>query len=496
MDGELFTGEVKAIELRPWQEEAVEELRDKMRRGVKRQVLSAPTGSGKTIIATFLLEEAYKKRSQSIFVCDRTALIHQTSRVFDDYGIAHGVIQADHWRRQPWQRIQVGSAQTLSRRGWPDDTKLIVVDEAHTFHKNTLERIGRGDVYVIGLTATPFTRGMGLHYESVTTVRTTQQLIDAGYLAPYRIFAPSEPDMTGAKTVGGEWTDKEAEARSIPIVGDIVTEYLRHADGKKFIAFGATVAHCEEIQRQMLAAGIVCSLYTYRNTDSEREETLKEFAKSDSYIRGLISVGALAKGFDSPAVECVIMARPLRKSLAEHIQIMGRGLRADSMNPEKTCIILDHAGNCKRFYSDMMDFFANGASTLDDGTPRKKSEATKKEVEPLQCPKCKALHNPRPSCPECGHEYPRKTNVVHVAGELSELTGLPDQSTEHRQSFYSQLLYIQQQRNYNPNFARAKYRDRFGIWPSQSIRNEATMPTLATLNWVRSELIRYAKRRK
>ena len=145
-----------------------------------------------------------------------------------------------------------------------------------------------------------------------------------------------------------------------------------------------------------------------------------EFRKPDSAIRGLITVTAASRGFDIPDVSCVIMARPLRKSLAEHIQLLGRGLRiADG---KTDCLVLDHSGNMVRFWQDCEDFFDNGLDDLDDGKPKDKKKAEKKtEAEPIKCPTCRHVHKPMPFCPACGHEYPKKKAVQHVPGTLKEL---------------------------------------------------------------------------
>lgn len=491
---ELFEApEARAIELYEWQTEAVDALRNNIRAGVRNQILSAPTGAGKTEIAGHMIEAALKKGTRAVFVVDRESLVNQTSERFDKHGIPHGVIQADHWRRQPWQKIQVASAQTLARRSWPDDLSLIFVDECHTIHRNVITRIAHRDTVTIGLTATPFTKGLGRFYDRVVTVRTTNQLIAEGRLAPFRVFAASEPDMEGAKVSAGEWTITEAEQRSIPIVGDIVTEYLRHGGEKKFIAFGATIKHCEEIHRQMMSAGVICDLYTSNTPDEARKELLREFARPTSYLRGLVSVAALAKGFDNAGVEVVIMARPLRSSLAEHIQILGRGLRSDPNNPGKVCTVLDHAGNCVRFWGAMQDFFENGAPPLDMGIKKEKKKPEKRDKEPYKCPKCAAVHMPRPECPACGHEYPRRSHIEHVAGELNELTGLPVGTREDKRDVYAQLLHIGRSRGYQPGWAKHKYRDRYGVWPVGMDGVTPKPPTLALRSWIRSQAIAYAK---
>jgi DNA repair protein RadD len=482
-----------AISLWDFQAESIEQLRQNIRAEIMLQILCAPTGSGKTVCGAYLLRECHEKGKRAVFVADRIPLIDQTSALLDHYGIPHGVIQANHWRWRPWERIQVASAQTLARRKWPD-ADLIIVDEAHTLHKAVLERIAKRDCVVIGLTATPFTRGLGRHYERVVSVTTTNKLIEQGRLSSFRVFSASEPDMRGAETKkGGEWTDRAAEERSMPIVGDCVAEYLKHAAGKKFIAFGATIAHCEELQRQFAAAGVVCGLYTSKTHEEERKALLREFSEPNGYLRGLVSVAALAKGFDRPDVECVIVARPLRKGFAEHIQILGRGLRAHPGKAE--CLVLDHAGNCVRFWGRMQEFFEFGVSELDDGKEREKKPSERKQVKPRKCPRCAHVHSPRPNCPNCGHEYPaKKSGIDHAVGVLAELGGA-DSSPEARTSLYAQLLWIAAERGYKEGWASHKYKERCGTWPSR-IKPEPQPPTEALLRWVRSRQIAWAKATK
>lgn len=481
------------ITLHSFQEESADQLRENMRREVKSQILVAPTGSGKTVIAASLLAACKRRNKRAIFVCDRIALIDQTSATLDQYGIDHGVIQADHWRRRSWENVQVASAQTLGRRNqWPS-ADLIIVDEAHTLPKAVAKHIASCDAFVIGLSATPFTKGLANHFKAVVTVTTTNALIKAGYLAPFRVFAASEPDMKGAATRAGEWTTDEASARSMPIVGDCVTEYLKHADGKKFIAFAVDVAHAAELQRQFMASGIHVATYTYKTTTDERDLILDEFRKPDSFIRGLISVSALAKGFDVSDIEVVIMARPLRSSFTEHIQILGRGLRAHP--GKKECLILDHAGNMLRFWDRMTDFFENGTAELDDGKRKTKEKKKHKEREPMKCSKCFHVHDPRPACPACGHEYPRKKNEIsHLAGQLMELTGSTTAGTE-RQALYSQLLHIAREHGYKEGWANHMYKEKTGVWPD-GLRMTIEKPSAKLRSWYLSWRIRRSNTRK
>ena len=163
------------INLRDYQLDAIESLRDGIRMGIKNQVLSAPTGSGKTVLASHLTDESYKKGKSVLFVVDRVNLINQTSETFDRYGIPHGVIQAQHWRYRPWERVQVASAQTLARRKWelPD---LLIVDECHTLLKVITNAIDKRETITIGLSATPFTKGLGTVSYTHLTLPTNREV--------------------------------------------------------------------------------------------------------------------------------------------------------------------------------------------------------------------------------------------------------------------------------------------------------------------------------
>jgi DNA repair protein RadD len=487
-----------AISLRDYQDASISGLRSNIKAGVKNQILLAPTGAGKTVLGAYLLNEAHGKMRRAVFVCDRISLVNQTSATLDHYGIPHGVLQAQHWRYKPWERIQVASAATLARRGWPE-VDLVLVDECHSLVKNTIERISKRDVITIGLTATPFSKGLGKHYDAMVGVTTTNQLIKQKFLVPFRVFAASEPDMTGAKVVAGEWSESEAADRAMPIIGDCVIEYLKHGANKKFIAFGCNVAHATEMKKQFADAGVICELYTYREGDEFRTEVVDEFRKPDSYIRGLISVSALSKGFDVSDVEVIIMARPLKSSLAEHIQILGRGLRIH--DGKESCLILDHAGNCMRFWDAMSEFFETGRVELDDGKPKKAVKKKPKDRHATKCPVCHHIHECA-ICPSCGHTAERKSGVTHVAGTLKEMLRDGDKSTL-TQRLWPQLCAYAIGLN-GDDLARAEkralgmFKGMTGDWPSNASFSKTTPvnPTRETLNLIRRNQIAYSKRAK
>lgn len=484
------------IELRPYQLAAFEQARDAIRAGAKSVLINAPTGSGKTVLASALMEMVGQKGKRANFIVDRLSLIEQTSDTFDRYGLEHGVIQSSHPRFRPSLAIQLCSVQTLARRRWPE-SHVDVFDEAHVLHETHKKRLTEKCSVVIGLTATPFTKGLGKWFEAVVNVTTTRKLIDDGWLSPYRVFSCAEPDMSGVTVKStGEWDETEASNKALEVVGDVVAEYLKHGDDRKFICSAVDTKHVEELQRQFLSAGVNAATYTYLDKEEDRAETTAEFRKPDSNIRGLITVTAASRGFDVPDVSCVIMARPLRKSLAEHIQLFGRGLR---IAPGKTdCLVLDHAGNMARFWQDCEGFFDFGIDSLDDGKPKDKNAPEKKAAEPVKCPKCRAIHKPAPNCPVCGHEYPKRLTVQHVPGTLKELIAGGYQRELTRDLWPMVCGYVLERREGDAarKQALAIYKDMTGDFPRAKFENtEPVEPSTEVRNRIRSEQIRFAKRR-
>jgi len=407
---------------RPFQLDAHQQLRQGFKAGHKNQIICAPTGAGKTYLGLRICNEAMQKGKRAVFLCDRTTLINQTSAAADGYGLReHGVIQANHWRRQPEQLLQIASAQTIAKREYWPQLDVLVVDEAHTQMKVWTEFAQNTQAAVIGLSATPFSVGLGKIFTNLINATTMHDLTESGVLVPMRIFSCTKPDMTGAATAGGEWTDKAAEERGMDIVGDVVTEWLKFAENRKTIVFGSTIKHCEELAQQFINQGVMAAVFTSETTAKEREALLEDYRRPDSYIRVLISVEALAKGFDVPDVGCVCDARPLRKSLSTAIQMWGRGLRSSPSTGKKDCYLLDFSGNIIRFAEDFTDVFFNGLEKLDDGEKLDKKIRKDEEVEVRGCPKCgyTPFHK---RCMACGYEKVSQSVSEALPGHMQEIT--------------------------------------------------------------------------
>jgi len=405
---------------RECQTRAIEQLREGLRAGHRNQLLVLPTGGGKTIASLMLIAESLKKGRRATFVCDRITLINQASENADKYGLgAHGVVQADHWRRDNSLPFQIASVQTIQARGYWPQSDLVVIDEAHVLHSAHKELLDSKRVPVIGLTATPCTKGLGRYFTNVVNAATMHELTEAGVLVPMRILSCTAPDMTGAETDSrGEWTNKAASEREAKIIGDVVAEWIKHAEGRKTIAFGADIAYCNQLVQRFNEAGVLAAAYTSKTSDAECAELLAEFRKPDSAIRILISVEKLAKGFDVPDVGCVIDARPLRKSLSTAIQMWGRGLR--SAKDKTDCILLDHTRNIVRMMEDFEDVYFNGFRSLDDSEKLDGKVRENEDFESSGCPQCG--HTPfRSRCLSCGYEKPTRALEDTSVGEMREI---------------------------------------------------------------------------
>lgn len=431
---ELFR-EPEVLQLRDYQTDAIERLRDGIRAGARRQILAIPTGGGKTETAIHLIQEARKKGSRIWFTVDRVTLVDQTVDRMGRYGISPGVMQADHILTNWEEPVQVVSAQTLARRRVSDDLlpDLIIVDEAHIRHQSIAAIIERADhAKVVGLTATPFTAGMADDWDSLVSPITVNQLIEAGALCPLRIKACVAPDMTGVKVKAGEYEENETASRGITIIGNVVDTWIEQTAATfggpvKTIVFSPSVAHGAELCRQFAAQGFNFQQLSHLDRDdNERRAKIAEFRRPDSNIDGLVSCAVLTRGFDVPEILCGISCKPYRKSFSSHVQEMGRVMR--SAPGKEFGLWLCHSNNVVAFAEDTAWLFEHGVDTLSDAakrdsTPREPKETVKRKHF---CPDC-GTQVVLGVCPSCGWERPAVGTVQIVQGELIDF----EISTKH-----------------------------------------------------------------
>lgn len=492
--------------LRDYQESSLIKLREGFMAGHRAQMLYAPTGSGKTETAISLLYATAEKGNRVAMVLDRRILCDQTSERLQKYAIDHGVLMAGHWRYRTDRTIQICSAQTLEARGLFPGLKLLIVDEAHCTRKSVAEFIQNNpQVKVIGLSASPFTKGLGSIYTNVVNATTTRELVNSGQLAPLRVFISKEIDMKDAKKVAGEWSQKESTERGIKITGDIVSEWVKktheiYGEPKKTIVFCAGVAHGEDLARKFAEAGYNFMSISYKDEDEFKSDVIADFARPGSSIHGLIATDMLTKGFDQADVHFGISARPFTKSFSSHVQQLGRVMRPH--HEKESAIWLDHSGNFLRFRDQWETLYGSGVDELDDGAETAKKEPTDIEKAKAKCPKCGALWPGNSDvCAHCGMVRVRRNDVVSVAGEMLELTGQAAKhekySSEYKEQWYHGLLAHLRSRGKNENRAFHLYKEKFKVEPVwKKVAGSAITPAaIDALGYLQRANIAFAKRK-
>jgi DNA repair protein RadD len=478
--------------LRDYQAQAVEDLRGSLKSGRRRPVLQLSVGAGKTRVAAEIINLALAKGKRAIFTVPRLALIDQTVDAFMHEGIVDiGVMQGIHELTDHTRACQVASVQTLQRRKIPE-ADLVVIDEAHLgfdFVRKWMDDPAWAKTPFVGLSATPWARGMGKHWDDLVFGPPMQALIAAGHLSPFRIFAPSIPDLTGVKTRGGDYVEEQlskimGEAK---LVADVVETWLLHGENRPTLCFGVDRAHAKKLLERFQKAGVPSGYVDAFSTPEERKDLEAKFRSGE--IKVACSVGVLTTGVDWP-VACIIMARPTKSEML-YVQIFGRGLR---VNPGwSDCLFFDHSGTAIRlgYPTDIHH------DQLDDGKERRCISGPK-EAEPKLCSKCQFLKPPKtPVCPNCGHEAKHGPREVDTAmGQLVELDAYRkprparEFTTDQRMIFFAELLGMARDRGYKDGWAKVQFKERFGEWPPFAWNSNPPLPpTGPTINWVKAKWI-------
>lgn len=487
-----------ALTLRPYQAQAFQNLRIALAGGVARQMLYSPTGSGKTEIMIAIVIRAILKGKRVLVLSNRIHLVGQTARRFTKSRIAYGVIQGIN-TRMTGSNVIIASIQTVAKRGFAE-FDLVLIDEAHAVAGSKSYRavIAAAKCPVIGFSATPFSRGLGRHYdelggplfEQMVIAATIPELITDGYLVDVDVYAPCEPDMAGIKLTRNsfgelDYSDADAgRATDKPeLVGDIVAHWMRLAKGTSTVCFASNIAHSKHIVEQFLAAGVAAEHIDCYTSDDERKAILRRIATGETLV--ISNVGILAEGWDFPACKTLILARPT-KSLIRYLQMIGRVLR-----PHETklrALVLDHSGTVIRLGFPTDEF----PLELDDGTPINPSASKEREAPlPKVCPSCSYVTTVH-KCPVCGFAPERKADVNVTDGELVLLTKKPKATKIGKQDFYSQLLAVAGIKGYKAGWVSRKYKEYYGVWPS-GLKDVATEPTAEVHNILKHLQIRNAK---
>ena len=337
------------IEFRPYQNGAISATRSKIAAGVRRVLINAPTGAGKTVVAAGIIQLAVQKGKRVLVLAHRRELIEQTVDKLVDAGVLNfGVIMAGNKLCNAAAPVQVASIQTLIRRELPD-ADLIVIDECHRAQSRSYLSIiaNYPRAVVLGLSATPErTDGKGLDdiFQDMVVVETVPNLIEQGYLIKPICYVGPTGDLTGVKIKRGDYDESQlAEAMDKPtLTGNIVANWMRLANGKKTAVFAASVVHAEHLRDEFIEAGISAAMVTGETPKAQREAIIADWRAG--YITVCVNVYVFVEGFDFPELEVCVLARPTQ-SVSMYLQAVGRVMRP--AKGKDTAMVIDHAGCCQ-----------------------------------------------------------------------------------------------------------------------------------------------------
>lgn len=453
-------------ELRDYQVSAVDRTIAAVR---LRPILVAPTGSGKTVMATELVD---RLQVPTLWMAHRKELIEQAAARLQAHGLDVGIIKAGVAPR-PSAPVQVASVATLLRRDVPP-AGLIVVDECHHAAADSYGGILQQypGAWIVGLTATPFRldgRGLGDLFGEIVVAAWPDELCARGILHRPKVWAVAPPDLSGVRVVAGDYIKGELARRvnTADRNADMVKMWRKHADGRRTVAFAVDVTHSRDIAAAFQAAGIVAEHLDGNTPDGERADILARLKRGVTQV--VCNCLVLTEGWDLPALECCIIARPT-ESLNLHLQMIGRIMR--SCPGKEGAIVLDHAGN----------HHTHGLVTR-----RLKYSLSAEQVgssEPLGLRRCEAcglfFETGLPACPDCGWvpasrgaTAPRDKVAIHGEGELIRLMDggfvvqwygeEKDVSYAARATAWTEIE--RQRGTRNPFWSFYRYRDCFGVWP-------------------------------
>jgi superfamily II DNA or RNA helicase len=453
--------------LRDYQIKAIKDIYKFYKSGLKMGMLYAPTGAGKTVMATQIIEDAVTRGKRVLFCCHRTKLVLQTIATLEKHGIQCGAIWSDRTDLEDLSApVQVAMIQSLQNKELPEDIDLVIFDECHSsiYWQISIDILNKysGGIYalskcwVLGLTATPWRtkkkEGYCQFFQFIVRCPDPIDLINSGYLVNPRLFGYGgiiDFSKLSAKG-GGDYSEKSLKSALNETYNEqVVINSLSYIQGKKGILIGANVKQCESLNTKFIERGIKSKVIIGSTSEEERDVIFNELREGK--IDLICSVNCLCEGFDEPSLEYVIIARPTR-SQSLLIQICGRGLRL--FPDKKECLLLDFGECFNRVCRPTDKLLINlcPKDKIDDFSPLMKL-----------CPKCKQFVNLSVKiCPHCGEEFlteeKARAQVTDYFPTFGELL-----SKEERE----QLKYVRSQmrskytRGQNPWKVKINFQKRF-----------------------------------
>ena len=469
------------MELRQYQKDVLNNIVRSHRKGNKRILLQAATGSGKTVMAVAFIEYYLKQGKKVMFLAHRRELIHQAAETLKAFGIDYGIIMASETKeKNAFADVQVVSVDTLRARAINKKkidlpgADLMIIDEAHRSMSNTYKKIIElyPDSLVLGLTATPVRSdgtGLGLIYEDMVKAPDIKELIASGSLCEAIYYSPTVPDLTGIKMTAGDYNKKSLAAlmeTSKNLVADILQTWFSLANGKQTLLFATSVKHSQSLMESFVDKGVTAAHIDGSTELEERQRILEAFSRKEITI--ICNCMVLTEGFDAPSAEVCILARPT-KSKGLYIQMIGRVLRP--YKDKANAIIIDHSGAV--YLHGFIDEDHDWKLTYGKEQEATSGEAKPQEEKVIICEGCFRSYSGSNICPQCGKIHnPKSRYVETIEGKLGlvnkktrQLDEMVTYDPNYKRNFYAELLGYAHIKHYAANWARWKYKSKFNEWP-------------------------------
>lgn len=332
------------MQLRPYQEEARKKVQEQWEGGVNKTLLVLPTGCGKTIVFSKIIEDRVKLGERVLILAHRSELLEQASdKLKKSTGLNTALEKADSSSLNSWYMVTVGSVQTLQRekrlKQFSNDYfDTIVIDEAHhcisNGYQNVLNHFDKAKV--LGVTATP-DRGdmkdLGTYFESLAYEYKIVDAIKEGYLSEIQsLTIPLNLDLSGVATQNGDFKASDVSNALDPYLEQIADEMIKHCKNRKTVVFLPLVATSQKFRDILNSKGFKAAEVNGESKD--RAQILEDFDKDKYNV--LCNSMLLTEGWDCPSVDCVIVLRPT-KVRALYSQMVGRGTR---LHPGKENLLL------------------------------------------------------------------------------------------------------------------------------------------------------------
>ncbi len=500
------TDDSKLFPLYPHQQRAMDMLRDSLRRGKRRPVIQGPCGMGKTILSAHVVVGALAKSKRIAFTVDALGLIDQTVERFVSNGIALGdigVYQGDHPLRRPSAPIQICSVQTLAARDFPL-VDFVIVDECD-IGWDIIRRwqVSNPEMIFIGLSATPWARGMAEQWDDLLIPATLQEMIRWGFSSKFTVYASSHPDLKGVEIVGDDYNQAQLSQRmrKPKLVADIVETWLEKSTHKKTFAFCVDRAHAKLVHEKFQEMGVNSGYIDGTLERDDRSPIMKEYRTEKVPV--IVSIGTMARGTDED-VHNLIFARPTR-SERFYVQAICRALRLGE-GKEGGARIFDHSDTTLRL-GMVTDIHYD---QLRSGKPSKsKSAAPERKLRlPRECPKCTILVPVGERvCGGCGFQMKAISGVITEDGELVEIGSTAkkakkktaaDWTLAEKIVFYGELKHFGETSGKKPGWAAENYRERMGTYPNDpEVRNASPRePSFETRGWIKHSMIKWRHKQK